>query len=432
VTDGAGAAVPRERVADAQAPKEVDATPAARGRFQVQTFRSLRHRDFRLLWCGTLFSGSGQWIQQATIGWLAYDMTGSPFLLGAVNGFRSVPLLLLGPFGGVAADRVDRKRLMLSTQFTMAIMTAIFATIIITGHLQVWHLFVFTFLTGVGWAFNMPVRQSIIPNIVPRADLMNAMALSAAGFNASRILGPTLAGVMIATIGAAENFYLQACAYLGVTLMVLQLHLPAVTRAPRQSVASTLGEGARFIWKHPTMRAQMIFALGPVVIALPYNALMPIFASDVLDVGPQGFGLLMAAPGLGAVIGTLTLASISNVERKGVLLLSAVFALGALLMMFSLSRWFLLSLVLLVAIGAVQMVYMTTNQTLIQLSTPDELRGRVMGVYMLNQGLLPLGSLLAGALADVLSAPTAVFLMGLLVAIMAVAFASQARTLRGA
>jgi MFS family permease len=314
----------------------------------------------------------------------------------------------------------------------MAIITGLFATIILTGHLQVWHLFAFTFLTGVGWAFNMPVRQSIIPNIVPRADLMNAMALSAAGFNASRILGPTLAGVMIATIGAAENFYLQACAYLGVTLMVLQLHLPAVTRARRQSVASTLGEGARFIWKHPTMRVQMIFALGPVVIALPYNALMPIFASDVLEVGPQGFGLLMAAPGLGAVIGTLTLASVSNVERKGVLLLSAVFALGALLMMFALSRWFLLSLALLVAIGAVQMLYMTTNQTLIQLSTPDELRGRVMGVYMLNQGLLPFGSLLAGALADVLSAPTAVFLMGLLVAIMAVAFASQARTLRGA
>ena len=404
--------------------------PAPRPTPFAQTFRSLRHRDFRLLWFGTFFSGSGQWIQQATIGWLTYQLTGSPFLLGAVNGFRSLPMLLLAPFAGVAADRFERKRIMLTTQVALVIATATFATIIVTGRLEVWHLFAFTLLTGVGWTFNMPVRHSVVPNLVPHQDLMNAMALNSAGFNLSRILGPTIAGVLIATVGAGENFYIQSVAYLGVTLMVIQANIPPASRSASHSVRANLLEGAQFIWKHPTLRAQMTLALAPVVIALPYSALLPIFARDVLQVGPEGFGLLMAAAGLGAVIGTLTLASLASVERKGQLLLASVFGLGISLILFSFSRSFPLSLLLLVLVGAVQMVYFTTNQTIIQLTTPDELRGRVMGVYMLNQGLLPLGSLFAGALADLLDAPTAVLIMGTLVALMALAFAARARTLR--
>ncbi|HYU19078.1 MAG TPA: MFS transporter [Chloroflexota bacterium] len=405
------------------------AEPAPRS--GLQTFRSLRHRDYRLLWFGTLFSGLGQWIQQATLGWLTYDLTGSAFLLGAVNGCRSLPLLLLGPFGGVAADRVDRRRLMLTTQVGLMLLSTVFATLIILGQLRVWHIFAFTLLTGVSWAFNMPVRQSVVPNIVARGDLMNAMALNAAGFNITRILGPTVAGVLIATLGPGENFYLQAAAYLGVSLMVLQLRIPPAARAAHHSVRANLKEGGLFIWRHPTLRTQMSLALVPVVVALPYTSLMPIFASDVLDVGPTGFGLLMSAPGVGAVIGTLTIASLESIERKGLLMLGAVFGLGASLVAFSLSRSFLLSLALLIVVGAVQMVYMTTNQTLIQLTTPDHLRGRIMGVYMLNQGLLPLGSLLAGTLAGLFGAPLAVSLMGVLVALLALVFAAQSRTLRG-
>ncbi|MBI4301194.1 MAG: MFS transporter [Chloroflexi bacterium] len=404
---------------------------SAKGRgFRIETFRSLRHRDFRLLWFGTLFSSSGQWLQQVTLSWLTYQITGSPFLLGAINGFRSFPLLLLGPFGGVAADRFNRKGLMLATQIGLLILTASFATVIVTGQVRVWHLFAFTFFTGVGWAFNMPVRQSVVPNLIPKEDLMNALALNSAGFNVTRILGPTLAGVLIAKVGAGENFYLQSAAYLGVALTVLRLNIPNIPRSTDLSVRDSLKEGASFIWKHPTMRTQMTLALVPVVIALPYISLMPIFATDVLHVGPGGFGMLMSAPGLGAVIGTLTVASI-NIERKGVVLFSSVFALGVSMVFFSLSRSFHLSLLLLVLVGAVQMAYMTTNQTLIQLAVPDELRGRVMGIYMLNQGLLPFGSLLAGTLADIFGAPAAVSLMGLMVALLALVFATQARNLRG-
>ena len=405
----------------------VDAEPSK----GFSTFRSLRYRDYRLIWIGTLFASSGQWIQQVTLGWLVYQMTGSGFLLGAINGARSVPLLFLGPLGGVAADRVDRKKLMLGTQVFLMVTAAMMATVIVTGHLQVWHLFVFTLMTGVAWAFNMPVRQSVVPNLVPPKDLMNALALNSAGFNVTRILGPTLAGVLIAQLGPSENFWLQAAAYLGVTITVMQLTIPPTARASgSDSVMENLKEGAGYVWNHATLRTQMTLALVPVVVALPYVTLLPIFAQDVLGKGAGGFGVLMSAPGIGAVIGTLTIASLGNMKRKGYVLLASIFALGTSLILFSLSRSFALSFVLLIAIGAFQMAYLTTNQTLLQLTIPDELRGRVMGIYMLNQGLLPLGSLFAGGLADAFGAPAAVMAMGAIVCALSVAFLAQAKSLR--
>jgi predicted MFS family arabinose efflux permease len=275
-------------------------------------------------------------------------------------------------------------------------------------------------LTGVAWAFNMPVRQSVVPNLVPRSALMNALALNSAGFNVTRIVGPSLAGLLIAAIGIAGNFYLQAMAYVGVTMMVWQMNIPPMESTARDvSVRRNLAEGARYVWRHPTLRAQMTLALVPVVIALPYISLMPVFAKDVLGLGPGGFGLLMAAPGVGAVIGTLTIASAGDIKRKGLLLFGSLIALGISLVLFSQSRSFPLSMALLVFVGMFQMCYMTTNQTLLQITAPDELRGRVMGIYMLNQGLLPAGSLFAGVLADLWGAPLAVTVMGSVVLLLA-------------
>ncbi len=380
---------------------------------RLQTFSALSHRDYRLLWFGTLFSSSGQWIQQVSISWLTYDMTGSAFLLGAVNGFRALPLLLLGPVGGVAADRLNRKRLLLSTQLFLMAVTVVFATVVVTGQAHIWNIILFTLLTGVAWAFNMPVRQSIVPNLVPPEKLASAIAINSAGFNITRIIGPSLAGLLIASIGVAGNFYLQALAYVGVAAMVAQMHIPPIPGASRTvSVWRNLAEGAGYVWHHPTLRTQMSLALIPVVIALPYITLLPVFAKDVLQVGPSGFGILSAAPGLGALIGTLTIATLGNVRRRGLLLFASLMALGISLILFSMSRTFLLSLGILVLVGCFQMTYMTTNQTLVQLTTPNEIRGRIMGIYMLNQGLLPLGSLFAGAMAALWSAPLAVLVMG--------------------
>ena len=395
------------------------------------TFRSLKHREYRLLWIGTLFTSSGQWIQQITVGWLTYELTNSAFLLGAVNGFRALPLLFFAPLGGVAADRVERKLLMQLTQVFLLIASAIMALIVFAGQLQLWHLFAFTFITGIAWAFNNPVRQSVVVNLVPKHDLMNALALNSAGFNITRIVGPTIGGVMIAHLGGGENFTLQSTFYIGVIAMVGMMAIPAVaSRKAVVSVRQNLADGFGYVARHRQLRIQLALAFVPTILAFPYMALMPIFAEDVLGKGASGFGLMGSAVGVGAVIGTLTLATLKNVQHKGHLMLGAVFVLGSSLVLFALSRSFELSLVILMVTGAAQMLYLTTNQTILQLTIEDEMRGRVMGIYMLSQGMMPLGGLLGGGLADVTSAPTAVLIMGMGVCLMAVTFFAFSRELR--
>jgi len=395
------------------------------------TFRSLRHRNYRLLWIGTLFSSSGLWLQQVTINWLAFELSNSSFVVGLASGARSLPLLGLGPVGGVMADRYDKQKLMLFTQVMQLIATLVFGIIIIGGWVEIWHLFAFSLISGIAWALNMPVRQSVVPTTVPREDMMNAMALNSAGFNITRIVGPALAGLMIAQIGPGENFLVQSAAYLGVAITIMQLRLPEVKQASRDVNAwNNLKEGARYVWGHPTLRSQIALALIPVVIALPYIAILPQFNEDTLGGTAGSFGLLMAAPGLGAVVMTLVLASIKNMESKGLMLIGAVFGLGLSLIALSLARSLWVALPILVIVGAVQMAYMTTNQTVLQLSTPDEYRGRVMGIYMLNQGMLPLGSLFSGAVADLWSAPIALAVMGGLVAFMALVFFVRVPSIR--
>jgi MFS family permease len=393
-------------------------------------FRSLKYRDYRLLWISTLFTSAGQWFQQITVGWLVYQMTGSAFLLGAINGFRALPLLLLAPFGGVAADRVERKFLLQSTSVLAFVASAILTVIIFVGELKLWHLFAFTLITGVVWAFNNPVRQSIVPNLVPKHDLMNALALNSAGFNITRILGPALAGVILGLLGSWENFGLQTLAYVGVLLMVLPMTIPATNRANTVSVRENLSEGMKYVWTHKTLRTQLILAFVPTILAFPYMALMPIFAKEVLGRGEGGYGMMGSAIGVGAVLGTLGLASLTNVKRRGMVVLVSIFVLGASLMAFALSRSFELSLVILALTGASQMIYLTTNQTILQLTVPDELRGRVMGIYMLSQGMMPFGGLMGGALAEFTSAPIAVFSLGSMVCLMALLFMVQAKELR--
>jgi MFS family permease len=397
------------------------------------TFRTLKYRDYRLLWISTLFASGAQWVQQGTVGWLVYEMTDSAFLLGAVNGFRALPLLFLAPLGGVLADRTDRKALMQWTQVMLLIASAVMTVIIFMDRLEVWHLFTFTLVTGVGWAFNNPVRQSVVPNLIPKPELMNALALQSAGFNVTRIIGPSLGGVMLDHLGGGENFALQTFFYVGVIGMVAPMMIPALPQ--RQAVVSVkqhLKEGIVYVWRSNRLRVQLALAFVPTILAFPYMALMPIFARDVLGYGPGGFGLMSTAVGVGAVVGTLTMATLTNVKHKGRIMLGAVFVLGVSLILFSQSKDMELSLVILAFTGAAQMVYLTTNQTILQLAIPDDIRGRVMGIYMLSQGMMPLGGLLGGALADFTSAPTAVLVMGSLVCAMAVRFFVQAKDLREA
>ncbi len=384
-----------------------------KARFSLKTFSSLRHRDFRYIWFSTLFNSGGQWIQQVTLSWLVYDMTGSALLLGAINGVRAIPFFLVGPVAGVATDRMNRRFMLISIQLFMAAVAALFAMDVLFGFVQVWHLFAFTLLTGAGWAVSMPLRQSIVPSLVPREDLMNAVSLNSAAFNITRIVGPAIGGVLITVLGPGENFLIQALCYIGVVAMVLPAKIPNAARRGNASMFGDFKEGMRYVRNDKVVLTILLMALVPMLLVMPATqTLLPVFAKDVLDIGPEGLGLLFSAMGVGALIGTLTLASLGNFQRKGLLLMAGGFLVGVAVIFFALSPFFLFSLLALALVGAFQMVYNSTNNTILQTVVRDDVRGRVMSIYMMDQGLVPLGSVVAGAIAEVSGPGVAVALMG--------------------
>ncbi len=385
----------------------------------LQTFSSLRHLDFRYLCAGTFMMSAGQWIQQVTLGWLVYELTGNSVLLGALNGLRALPFLVTGPMAGVAADRMDRQKLMLRTQYLLIVTAVVMGGLVVSGWLQVWHIFVFTLITGIGWTFSEPVRQSLIPSVVPRAELANAIALNSGGFNLMKIIGPALGGVMIALFGAGGNFFVQSAAYV------------TPEKARHFSAMANLKQGFAYVWSTPAVLALMALAYVPRVFAVPYQTLMPVFQKDVLKVGPEGLGMLMAAPGVGAVLSVLVLASLTNrVKRQGVLLVGSIVVLGAFLILFSQITSFPLALVVLILVGGFQMLFLASTNTMLMLIVPDELRGRVMSLYMLDRGLMPAGALFAGVVAHFIGAPSTVATMGAIVIVLALLVAWRVPAIR--
>lgn len=414
-------------------PLEAAATVAdARTRFRFQPFSSLRHLDYRYLWTSTLLMSAGQWIQQVTLGWLLYDLTGSAVLLGALNGLRALPFLVFGPIAGVAADRMDRRWLMLVTQYVLLIATLGIGVVVASGRLEVWHLFFFTVISGTAWSFNEPVRQSLVPNLVPKDDLMNAIALHSSGFNLMKVFGPSLGGLLIAWSGPAGNFFVQSAAYLGVLTTIYLMHVPPTPdQARRSSVFANLKEGLSYVASNAVVLSLMITALVPRVFAVPYQALMPVFQKDVLKVGPEGLGIMLAAPGVGAVLTTLLLASAAySIKRKGLLLLGGMIFLGIFLILFSQAVSFWPAVALLVGVGSFQVLFMATTNTMLQVIVPDALRGRVLSIYNLDRGLMPVGALMAGVTAHFAGAPATVGMMGLLVIFLALVVAWRVPLLR--
>jgi MFS family permease len=365
---------------------------------------------------------AGQWVQQVTLGWLLYDLTGNSMLLGALNGLRALPFLVTGPLAGVAADRMDRRRLLLRTQWILIITALLMGALVASPFLHVWHIFLFTLITGVAWTITEPVRMSMIPSVVPKENLANAVALNSGGFNLMKVIGPALGGALIAWFGPAENFFVQAIAYSGVLAMVYWMHIPPHhAESKRRSALVNLKEGFAYVWSTPAVLALMTLAYVPRIFAVPYQTLMPVFQKDVLQTGPEGLGLLMAAPGVGAVIAVLTLASLgSRIERQGLLLVGSIVVLGGLLVIFSQITWFPLALFMLVLVGIFQMFFLASTATMLQMIVPDELRGRVLSLYMLDRGFMPLGALFAGTTAHFIGAPLTVAIMGAIVIVLTV------------
>lgn len=406
-------------VAAPQAPAATAASEPASG-FWLQTFSSLRYRDYRFLWTGTVFMSAGQWIQQVTLGWLAYEMTGSPVVLGVLNGVRTLPLLLMSPAAGVAADRFDRRRMLILLEMLLAAAALSMGLLVGSGRLEVWHLFAFTVFTGVAWACNQPVRQALVPNVVPSRELLNAVALNSVGFQITKILGPALGGVLIAAFGAHGNFYVQAAAYATVVGAIYLMRVtPTPDQARQSSALSNFTEGLSYVRRTPAVLALLVAGLVPSVVASPYQALMPVFQKDVLGVGPEGLGLMLAAPGVGALLATLLLASIAHsFRRKGLLLLGALFLLGLFLVLFSRTTALPAALAMLVGVGGCHILFAATTNTMLQMIVPDSLRGRVMSIYMLDHGLAPFGALIGGVSTQFVGAPSTVAMMGILVIVL--------------
>jgi MFS family permease len=317
---------------------------------------------------------------------------------------------------------MDRQKLLASTQMLLCATALTMAILVVTGMVQVWHLFLFTLITGIGWAFNQPVRQALVPAVVPKEDLSNAIALSSMAFNITKVVAPTMGGLLIAWFGAGGNFFVQAATYLLVLATVYQIRLkPVPARVQQSSAFVDLKEGLKYVGSNRLMLALIVCALVPQVFAMPYQTLMPIFQKDVLGVGPEGLGMLLAAPGVGAVPTMLLFASVAHrFHRKGLILLGALILWGTSLILFSQATSFPLAMAALVCVGSCQILFNITSMTMLQLLVPDAFRGRVVSIYMLDHGLQPAGAFLAGVTTSFVGAPLTISMMGLIVILLAV------------
>lgn len=376
--------------------------------------RALRHRNYRLFYGGQFVSLSGSWMQSVAQAWLVYRMTGSAVLLGSVNFAGQIPVFLLAPLGGAAADRYPRRRILLATQAASMALALTLAALTLLGTVEVWHVFTLAALLGVVNAFDIPARQSFVVDMVGKEDLINAIALNSSMFNGARIVGPAVAGLVVAAVGEGWCFFGNGVSYVAVLASLLSMRVARDAGRPRSgSALERIREGFRFAARTGPVRA-LLLLLGLVSLTgMPYAVLMPIFADQILGGGAGGLGLLMGASGLGALLGALALAARRSVRGLGRWIAVASASFGASIILFSLSRSFWLSAALLVPAGFSMMVQMASSNTLIQSMVPDELRGRVMAVYsMMFMGMAPVGALLAGTLAGRLGAPLTVALGG--------------------
>jgi MFS family permease len=393
--------------------------------------RALGHRNYRLFFAGQLISLIGTWMQSVAQSWLAYRLTGSAVLLGLVGFSSQIPAFVLAPVGGVVADRFDRRRTLVATQTVSMLLAFGLAGLTLAGRIRIWEILAFAAGLGLVNAFDIPTRQAFVVDMVGREDLLNAIALNSSMFNGARILGPAIAGVLVARIGEGWCFLANAVSYLAVIAGLAAMRLGGA-RSPRPAPGrGGIVEGLRYVWSNRPVRA-LLLLLGLVSLTgMPYAVLMPVFASSILHGGAGALGVLMGATGVGALLGALSLAVRDGIRGLGRWVAVSSAAFGVSLVLFSSSRTFGLSVALLVPVGFFMMVEMASSNTVIQSLVPDAVRGRVMAAYaMMFMGMAPFGALMAGALASHVGAPRTVALGGMVCVVGAALFASRLRSLR--
>lgn len=384
----------------------------------IRTFQALENEAFRTLWFGMLASYMSMQMSNIARGYLAFNISGSATALGLVTMSRGLPQLFLSPFGGVAADRMDKRKLLVLTQGAMGVLGVVTAVLVLTNLIAIWQLVVIGLLEGTVWAFNMPARQSIVPELVGDESLMNAMALNNSGMNFMRIAGPALAGFLISTpgFGLGGVFLLVAIGYAGFVFGLTRLpRTRNVARRPAGSVLAQMASGFGYARRNRALLMLLVMAFVPIIFGMSYQTLLPVFQERVLNVGASQLGLLYAFTGVGALAGSLTLASMSAIRRKELLQIGFGVAFGGALVLFALTSNFVLALAFILLVGLFGNAYTALNSTLIMTSSDREYHGRVMSIYMMTWSLSPLASLPIGALVDAYGAQLVVAVFGLIV-----------------
>ncbi len=375
--------------------------------FLSNTFRALRHRDYFIFWFGMLLGHNGSLIQTTAAGWLILELTDSPFYLGLYGFCLGFPRTIFSPIGGAVVDRVNRRSLFNVTQSVFLLMALFLGMMNYTGLIHVWHVLIVTAVTGFILSFEQPVRQSILHQLVPQADLINAVSLYNLIFNGSPLVGPAIAGVLITVIGTAGCFFFHAAGSAIILVTIFLIHIPQrPAETQRKSLRKDVTEGLSVAWNTPIFFA--LFSALAVIsfFTKPYNQFMPVFARDILFVGAPGLGFLLMAPGAGAVFGGLVFASIRRFPRTHILMAILACGFGASLVLFTFSRSFPLSLAFLFLTGVFQTAFLTLTATSLQVYSRDATRGRMMALFgLLNRGIGPMGAFPMGTLASRIGAP---------------------------
>jgi len=385
----------------------------------MKIFSSLEIRNFKLYWIGTVLSSIGTWIQMVAQSWLIFQLTNSEFLLGFIGFLSSIPILVFSLPSGVIADKKDKRYILIFTQSALMILSFILGFLTSSGSIKVWHIMIIVLFTGSIMALDGPARQSFVLELVGSEKLTNAIGLNSAAFNAARVIGPAIAGVIIGSMGAAVCFYINGISFIAVIAALLAMKKTKIFqnyKSQNQNIWDNLKQGFNYLFSNKKVLLLIVLVGIQSLIVMPYATFMPVFAESVFHKGAKGLGILMSSAGFGALLGALYVATFSSKSaRNEKIIIQSYGILSVSLILFAISKIYYLSIVFLVFIGWATITSIGNINSLLQINVPDELRGRIMSMFMLAfAGIIPFGSLLAGSISSILNVQFTFAFFGLL------------------
>ncbi|HTW32079.1 MAG TPA: MFS transporter [Candidatus Sulfotelmatobacter sp.] len=388
-----------------------------------KVFKAFQYRDFRLMWIGACTSSIGTWMQIVAQGWLIYRLSHSSFLLGLDQFLAGIPIFLFSLIGGVVADRAERRKILMVSQYIQMASAGILTVLVAFGLTHVWPILCLSFVSGFAQAFGGPAYSALIPTLVDREDMPNAIALNSIQFNLAVTVGPALAGITLARFGEKWCFGLNALSFVAPIISLSMIASRFVPEVTKESMYASLKQGIKFLWLHGSMVGLIVLAFLMTFLAMPMRTYIPVFVKDIFHRGPETYGNLLSLMGVGSICGSLAVASLGNISKKGRFALTMLVCLGAGIAGFSLSKTLPLSYAMLVVVGASMMAVFATVTSLVQLIVTNEMRGRVMSVYNCAfRGGMPLGNLASGWLVPAFTAPLVLAANGFLLILVALYF----------